>query len=569
MNNIMNPRTRGDRNGRSSEEIVSGDVGVNLVFKDELEMGDDVFVLIGEEVTEGSEIPEAMFPLIEEFFDVFLDELPDALPPLCNIHHHIDLKPSSQLPNKRHYSLCPGEHEELRRQVEEFVSNGYIRKIMSTCTQPRGPLDLISLYVSSSVPKRVHDFIAGLHDIHKAVRDNLVCANCKYKQDADQKRRHVDLEVGDFVWAVLTNDRFPVGEYNKLSAKKIGPLEIMEKMNLNAYCLKLPSHIRCLDVFNVKHLLPYHGDSSDEDAVGNLRMNFVYPGENDVNPKIVSGDVGVNLVFKDELEMGDDVFVLIGEEVTEGSEIPEAMFPLIEEFFDVFLDELPDALPPLCNIHHHIDLEPSSQLPNKRHYRLCPGEHEELRRQVEEFVSNGYIRKIMSTCTQPRGPLDLISLHDSSSVPKRVHDFIAGLHDVQKAVRDNLVCANSKYKQDADQKRRHVDLEVGDFVWAVLTNDHFPVGEYNKLSAKKIGPLEIGEKMNLNAYCLKLPSHIRCLDVFNVKHLLPYHGDSFDEDAIGNLWMNFVYPGENDVNPSIKERALLFLEAQDRVKEKA
>nr|GEY91372.1 putative reverse transcriptase domain-containing protein [Tanacetum cinerariifolium] len=54
-------------------------------------------------------------------------------------------------------------------------------------------------------------------------------------------------------------------------------LKIVEKMNSNAYRLKLPSHIRRSDVFNVKHLLPYHGDSSDEDSVGNSRTNFVYP----------------------------------------------------------------------------------------------------------------------------------------------------------------------------------------------------------------------------------------------------------------------------------------------------
>ncbi|GJV75831.1 hypothetical protein Tco_1507415 [Tanacetum coccineum] len=100
----------------------------------------------------------------------------------------------------------------------------------------------------------------------------------EYKQGAYQ----VDFKVGDFMWAVLTKDHLPVGEYNKLSTKKIGPPEIIEKIDSNAYRLKLPSHIRCFDVFNVKHLLPYHGDSSDDDLVVNLRALFVYPRGNDV-----------------------------------------------------------------------------------------------------------------------------------------------------------------------------------------------------------------------------------------------------------------------------------------------
>nr|GFC73144.1 putative reverse transcriptase domain-containing protein [Tanacetum cinerariifolium] len=138
MNDMMNPKRRGDRNSQRSEgeesensffegdgsslfvereeweddrvtdddyeegpvfdddpyeeEIVSGDVGVNLVFEDELEMGDDAFVLTGKEVAPNSEIPEAMFPLLEEFSNVFPDGLHDALPPLCDIQHHIDLE---------------------------------------------------------------------------------------------------------------------------------------------------------------------------------------------------------------------------------------------------------------------------------------------------------------------------------------------------------------------------------------------------------------------------------------------------------------------------------------------
>ena len=70
--------------------------------------------------------------------------------------------------------------------------------------------------------------------------------------------------------------------------KKIGPVEIIEKINPNAYRLKLPSHIRTSDVFNVKHLIPYVGDSSDEDDVGNSRAKFAHPGGNDAVEKALT-----------------------------------------------------------------------------------------------------------------------------------------------------------------------------------------------------------------------------------------------------------------------------------------
>ncbi|GJV20458.1 hypothetical protein Tco_1369478 [Tanacetum coccineum] len=226
-------------------------------FQDELEMGGDVFMLIGKEVAKDSKIPEAMIPLLEEFYNVFPDELPDGFPPLRDIQHHIDLEPGSQFPNRPHYRRSPREHEDLRRQVKELVSKGHVRESMSPCTvpalqrrmdhgisgatiftkldlksrysqirlrpaefsdnqavnlstgfcpfqvvysaQPRRPLDLMSLPISGSVPKKVQDFVEGLREVHKAVRDNL-------------------------------------------------------------------------------HFLPYHGDSSDDDLVVNLRENFFYPG---------------------------------------------------------------------------------------------------------------------------------------------------------------------------------------------------------------------------------------------------------------------------------------------------
>jgi hypothetical protein len=74
---------------------------------------------------------------------------------------------------------------------------------------------------------------------------------------------------------------FPVGEYNKLAAHKVGPAEIIAKINPNAYRLKLPSHIKTSDVFNVKHLVPFIEDSSQEDS--NSRMNSLQLGEDDVD----------------------------------------------------------------------------------------------------------------------------------------------------------------------------------------------------------------------------------------------------------------------------------------------
>nr|GEX44790.1 putative reverse transcriptase domain-containing protein [Tanacetum cinerariifolium] len=70
---------------------------------------------------------------------------------------------------------------------------------------------------------------------------------------------------------------------SKLTAKKIGLVEIVEKINSNAYHLQLPSRVRTSDVFNVKHLISFVGDSSDDDdaAVPDSRSNLLYHGGND------------------------------------------------------------------------------------------------------------------------------------------------------------------------------------------------------------------------------------------------------------------------------------------------
>ncbi|KAK6150316.1 hypothetical protein DH2020_015248 [Rehmannia glutinosa] len=127
---------------------------------------------------------------------------------------------------------------------------------------PRGPVDLMQ--------------------IHAATHAQLIASNAKYKAAADTKRRHIEFSVGDFVWAVLTKDRYPAHEYHKLASRKIGPVEIVEKINPNAYRLRLPRHIRTSDVFNVKHLVPFHDESTSGDEThDDSGANRFHVGEND------------------------------------------------------------------------------------------------------------------------------------------------------------------------------------------------------------------------------------------------------------------------------------------------
>ena len=60
-------------------------------------------------------VPSVVKVLLQEFEDVFLEEIPNCLLPIRGIEHQIDFVPRASIPNRPTYMSNPEESKELQR----------------------------------------------------------------------------------------------------------------------------------------------------------------------------------------------------------------------------------------------------------------------------------------------------------------------------------------------------------------------------------------------------------------------------------------------------------------------
>ena len=88
----------------------------------------------------------------------------------------------------------------------------------------------------------------------KVVRDNLKTTRDRQRSYASNRRRDLQFEIGDRVFLKISpwNGVLRFGRQGKLSPRFIGPYEIVSKVGLVAYRLKLPPELsRIHDTFHV------------------------------------------------------------------------------------------------------------------------------------------------------------------------------------------------------------------------------------------------------------------------------------------------------------------------------
>nr|GEU72358.1 putative reverse transcriptase domain, zinc finger, CCHC-type, aspartic peptidase domain protein [Tanacetum cinerariifolium] len=81
--------------------------------------------------------------------------------------------------------------------------------------------------------------------------------------------------------------------------------------------------------------------------------------------------------------------------------LPTEVLPLVNDFSDIFPDDIPAGLPLMREIQHCIDFILGASIPKRPAYRMNPKEFAELQRQVTELLEKGLIRESMSPCAVP------------------------------------------------------------------------------------------------------------------------------------------------------------------------
>jgi hypothetical protein len=93
--------------------------------------------------------------------------------------------------------------------------------------------------------------------LHERVWLQIVQKIERVASQANKGRRHVIFEPGDWIWVHMRKERFPAHRKTKLHPRGDGPLQILEKINDNAYKVDLPGEYKVSATFNVSDLSPF------------------------------------------------------------------------------------------------------------------------------------------------------------------------------------------------------------------------------------------------------------------------------------------------------------------------
>ncbi|KAK1627943.1 hypothetical protein QYE76_002258 [Lolium multiflorum] len=283
-------------------------------------------------------IPPSLLYLLQEFQDVFPDELPHGLPPLRGIEHRIDLIPGAPLLNRASYRTNPEETKEIQRQIQDLLTKG-VKLLFSSSSHPqtdgqtevvnrslstllrilvkknlksweeclphaefaynrakhsttsRSPfmvvygfepltaLDILPLPLHERINMDFDKRIAAVKKLHEETRATIQEHVLRQATRLNAKKKERIFQEGDLVWIHLRKERFPHERNSKLKPRGDGPFKVLKRINNNAYVIDIPtSKYLVSNTFNVADLSPYHEDEEAQESRTTLSQGEMMRG---------------------------------------------------------------------------------------------------------------------------------------------------------------------------------------------------------------------------------------------------------------------------------------------------
>ena len=149
------------------------------------------------------------------------------------------------------------------------------------------------------------EYIKETNEKISLIRRRMATAQERQKKYADQRRKPVEYDIGDYVFIKISPMKKVVrfGKQGKLTPRYVGPYKILERIGPVAYKLELPEEMSAMhNVFHISQLRRWVHDGTEI---------LEAPTQVQINPNLVYEKEPVGIVAKDEKKLRNKTLKLV------------------------------------------------------------------------------------------------------------------------------------------------------------------------------------------------------------------------------------------------------------------